>query len=149
MVKLREGDQARVSSAKAEALRLTLSIPLTAKEKASILPGPLDWGALHGDIVYLQRATIGEGTLYKNIKPRTTDIVGLAEKIASRINEFIDGYLERNTYRIAVLGFKYHWTILRNWVPLQLRLCVEQVLWTRGRPWRDLVTGFGAIEEGR
>ena len=38
--------------------------------------------------------------------------------------------------------FQGEWQWARMLVPLQLRLIVEQVLWNRGRPWKDLITGF-------
>lgn len=42
--------------------------------------------------------------------------------------------------------FKHQWKLLRLGVGLQARLLVEQILWDKGNPWRELITGFGAIE---
>ncbi len=41
--------------------------------------------------------------------------------------------------------FQREWKWIRLWVPLQVRLFVEQVLWDMGGPWRKLVTGFRPI----
>jgi hypothetical protein len=42
--------------------------------------------------------------------------------------------------------FKTDWMVLRNSLPLQARLVVEQQLWNLGEPWKRLVTGFNAID---
>lgn len=42
-------------------------------------------------------------------------------------------------------AFAKRWMWMRNWLPLQLRLFLEQVFWRLGKPYTDLITGFGPI----
>ncbi|MEO5351408.1 MAG: hypothetical protein H7836_17465 [Magnetococcus sp. YQC-3] len=144
MVRIREGDEATNLSSQ-------LRYGLNAKEKQRIQPGPMDWAKLMLKVKAIQK--IAEmnltGTLL-NIpgvsKEWSTDsLVALAESINEDIRYWIDGYEERNDPRVAILGFEYHWKLLRTFVPLQLRLAVEQVLWSKGGRWKSLITGFRPI----
>lgn len=38
------------------------------------------------------------------------------------------------------------WLWVRNWLPLQLRLFIEQIFWRLGEPYLRLITGFGPIK---
>lgn len=51
-----------------------------------------------------------------------------------------------HTYEGRFDTFKNDWLVLRNSLPLQARLVVEQILSKEGPPWRSLVTGFRAID---
>ncbi len=42
--------------------------------------------------------------------------------------------------------FSIVWPRVRTWMPLQFRLCAEQVMWDRGGAWRRYVTGFRPVE---
>lgn len=58
---------------------------------------------------------------------------------------FVDSFEERNRYALAVAGFIQIWKVLRLRLPLQDRLVVEQILWDKEGPWRQLVAGFRPI----
>lgn len=142
MVRIREGDEGPTTNTQ---------VPLYAEEKQSIVPGPMDWGALMAKVKALETLSKSSlaGTPLGALLPDTMStegMVAIAESINQDLRRWIDGYSNRNPSRIAVLGFKYHWTILRVWVPLQLRLACEQVLYEKGEPWKYLVTGFGVVK---
>ncbi len=50
--------------------------------------------------------------------------------------------------RIGFSAFRSRWAYVRQLLPLQSRLLVEQILWAMGPPWRSLLTGFNPIELG-
>lgn len=78
---------------------------------------------------------------------KVSEVVGQAETIQAELRGWIESYEEREyTPGLGFELFKYHWRILRVWVPLQLRLCVEQVLQDMGKPWNTLITGFRPID---
>ncbi len=45
-------------------------------------------------------------------------------------------------------AFRSRWAYVRQLIPLQSRLLVEQILWSMGPPWRTLLTGFNPVELG-
>lgn len=45
-------------------------------------------------------------------------------------------------------AFRSRWAFVRQLLPLQGRLLIEQVLWAMGPPWRTLLTGFNPVELG-
>lgn len=45
-------------------------------------------------------------------------------------------------------AFRSRWAFVRQLLPLQGRLLVEQILWAMGPPWRSLLTGFNPVEIG-
>lgn len=55
---------------------------------------------------------------------------------------------EIDQYGSDYRAFAADWTLLRVFVPLQVRLATEQLLWQRGEPWRRLVTGFRPVDLG-
>lgn len=120
---------------------------LSAQDLARAKPGPMNWNDLHVMMTDLRAAAEGRGTLVRNVKPRTEDIVALGEEINQRVKKWLDGYVWQHGEEIGYYVFWYHWKIIRVWMPLQFRLAVEQVLYDRGYPWRNLVTGFGTIKE--
>lgn len=142
MVRIREGDEGPSTN---------IGIPLTAGEKQSIKPGPMNWGQLMLKIKAISELSRQTITSFLPITiavgyDETEGLVALAESINADIRRWIDGYEERNSPRVAFLGFQYHWKILRTFVPLQLRLAVEQALWSKGGDYRTLITGFRPIE---
>ncbi len=58
--------------------------------------------------------------------------------------------LEEEMTKVIKLSSAYEfgvrWMWMRNWLPLQLRLLMEQVFWRMGKPYTYLITGFGPIE---
>lgn len=121
-----------------------LELPLLAHERAKIVPGEISWALLNADMKILQGYLGTFGTAQSSLW------IGKMEAIHDRIARWIDGYVAGNSSkRLAYLGFAYHWKLLRVWVPLQLRLATEQVLYEKGEPWRQLVTGFGVVKEYR
>lgn len=128
MARIREGDTGRTTN---------MRIPLYKEELKQVQPGHMNWFLLKADIKALE-------ILLKGAAEK--EILGKCEAIHDRIDAWIGDYDRRNpTKRLAVLGFEYHWTLLRTWVPLQIRLAVEQVLSDRGGDWARLVTGFRPI----
>lgn len=133
MVKILGGD---------EGPETNIVIPLYAEEKSKIVPGKISWAVL-------MTKTKGVETFMKtqmlDTSKTTTNLVDYVESINNQIERWIEGYEANNSPRLAWLGFQYHWKILRVWVPLQLRLAVEQVLYQKGEPWSSLVTGFKPV----
>ncbi len=128
------------------------SVGLYPTEKQNIQPGDMDWTKLTlliKSMDVLQKVTPGGVWNFLFDDVNTKAIVATAEEINSMIRGWIDGYEANNTPRVAVLGFEYHWKIIRVWVSLQFRLAVEQVLYEKGQPWSDLVTGFGPVKARR
>lgn len=73
----------------------------------------------------------------------TAQAIENAEEIYVELRQWIDTYMaQTSTTRLGVLGWQYHWKMLRAWVPLQLRLVVEQVAYDKGLPWSRVVSGF-------
>lgn len=125
-----------------------LQYSLSAKEKQSIVTGDFNWFRLWTITETLESYAKGRQVKWtESDRSSTTKIVDLAEEINSMIRGWIDGYIARNSPRVAILGFWYHWKIIRVWVSLQFRLAVEQVLYEKGDPWRQLVTGFGVVRD--
>ncbi len=54
----------------------------------------------------------------------------------------------RQMRSMGFAAFRSRWAYARQLLPLQLRLLLEQVLWSMGPPWRTLLTGFNPIELG-
>lgn len=44
-------------------------------------------------------------------------------------------------------AFQRHWVRARLFVPLQIRLAMEQLLWELGGGYRNLITGFGPARD--
>lgn len=63
-----------------------------------------------------------------------------AIKIARAI--YAEAYRWVQSYENDFIRFKYDWKVVRQALPLQVRLTVEQVLWNEGPPWRSLCSGF-------
>ncbi|MBV6343699.1 hypothetical protein [Candidatus Magnetobacterium casense] len=141
MTRIREGDESTN-------LQSQLKYGLNAKEKQRIKPGPMDWAKLMMKVKAIGK--ISElnltGTLLTipgvSKEWSTATLVTLAESINEDIRNWVNGYEEKNDPRVAILGFAYHWKLLRTFVPLQLRLAVEQVLYEKGGSWQRLITGF-------
>lgn len=79
---------------------------------------------------------------------------GLALQLLRSIQE---GKLDQNIEILEVemmkvvkmttpLLFATRWMWMRNWLPLQMRLLMEQVFWRMGDPYTKLITGFGPIK---
>lgn len=142
MSKIRDGDEMGTGK----------TTPLYAAEKRRIQPGPMDWGLMMAKVKAISTLSTASltGTVLAAVFPTarwtSQGMIELAESINADIRAWIDGYEQLNPPRLQVRGFRYHWKLLRTWVPLQFRLAVEQVLWEKGGPWRALVTGFGAID---
>lgn len=68
------------------------------------------------------------------IRRRVTD---LNLSVASQVSKAMDkaGYVE----------FARYWVYARLGVDLQTRLFIEQVASNKGKPWSDVVTGFGVL----
>lgn len=64
-----------------------------------------------------------------------SDAHRIMKELMNSAEEWIDSY-------DSVNEFTAHWTTLRNGIPLQARLMVEQVLWKKGGVYRSLVSGF-------
>lgn len=61
----------------------------------------------------------------------------------TRIDNWIVEYQKKGRFPGAgYLAFRSDWLELRSLVSLQIRLVVEAVLWEKGKPWSQLVTGF-------
>jgi len=74
--------------------------------------------------------------------------VGEAKHIYGMFEAWVKGYQELERYPGEGYGVFYSdWKKVRMWLSLQERLCVEQVLFDMGRPWRSLVTGFVPVGE--
>ncbi len=56
--------------------------------------------------------------------------------------------MEDEIRRAGWVGFRSRWAYVRQLLPLQGRLLIEQVLWAMGPPWRTLLTGFNPVELG-
>ncbi len=56
--------------------------------------------------------------------------------------------MEREIRKAGWLGFRSRWAYVRQLLPLQGRLLIEQILWAMGPPWRTLITGFDPVELG-
>lgn len=67
--------------------------------------------------------------------------LAIARGVRKEARKFIDSY-GGNDGRFTI-----DWMVLRNHVPLQVRLMVEQELWRMGEPWKGLVTGFRPISK--
>lgn len=50
---------------------------------------------------------------------------------------------------IGFSAFRCRWAYVRQLMPLQSRLFIEQLLWTMGPPWRSLLTGFNPVALGK
>lgn len=64
-----------------------------------------------------------------------SDAHRIMKEVMNSAEEWIDTYKSFNE-------FSAHWATLRNGIPLQARLMVEQVLWKKGGSYRALVSGF-------
>jgi len=124
---------------------------LTEKEKKNIRFRRLDWTGIAREARILESAAdwrLGWGTgneahLHEIAYSDTTDVfVQGSERIAAMVEDWVRSYVELNPASLAFKGFKYHWKLVRTWVPLQLRLAVEQHLYSKGKPWSSLVSGF-------
>lgn len=69
-------------------------------------------------------------------------LVRKCEQVASASARLLD--------EIAAMGgnFNERWARVRSFLPLQVRLACEQVMWERGGGWRELVTGFRPVDTG-
>ena len=47
---------------------------------------------------------------------------------------------------VAKGDFSEDWPYIRAFVPLQIRLVCEQIMWDRGGDWRQYVTGFRPVD---
>ncbi len=56
--------------------------------------------------------------------------------------------MARTLNRLGFSAFRSRWAYVRQLIPLQSRLLVEQILWSMGPPWRSLLTGFNPVELG-
>lgn len=75
-----------------------------------------------------------QGTLF--MTSTTAGMMKTIDKIWDLLNRWVDEYP-------AVVDFQADWVRARLFVPLQIRLAMEQLLWERGGGYRSLVTGFG------
>lgn len=64
-----------------------------------------------------------------------SDAHRIMKEVMNSAEEWIDSIRSVNEFRAQ-------WTTLRNGIPLQARLMVEQVLWKKGGAYRALVSGF-------
>lgn len=79
--------------------------------------------------------------------PRVSDALSIGRGALKEIREWVRSYDERNSNKLrAWMAFVEDWKVLRLGVSLQVRLYVEQVLWDAGGKYRELVTGFRAID---
>jgi hypothetical protein len=77
-------------------------------------------------------------------KRTSTSMVKAALGLFHTVGRFIDdlsAYADDNG-----VGFGYIWTRVRAFVPLQIRLCAEQIFWDRGGEWRRYISGFSPIK---
>lgn len=72
---------------------------------------------------------------------RDKTIYQLIVPIKELCERYVAGYPD---YR----SFAFEWPWVRTFIPLQARLCVEQLLWSKGWPWRSLITGFKPVDMG-
>lgn len=56
--------------------------------------------------------------------------------------------IERILRSMGFSAFRSRWAYIRQLMPLQSRLLVEQILYAMGPPWRRLLTGFNPVELG-
>jgi len=124
---------------------------LTEADKKNIRFRPLDVPSIMREIQLLERASdwrlsLGTGNeehLHEIAYSDRTDVwIQAAERIDRMVGDWVSSYQELNPGHLAFKGFKYHWKLRRTWVPLQLRLAVEQHLYSKGKPWSSLVSGF-------
>lgn len=108
--------------------------------------GKLDWATLNWEINALSKISSGQRVTASSIgswAPSTRDILTLSLRIQERISSWVDGYVSNyGSADKAYPIFQMVWKACRAWVPLQLRLCAEQVFYNKGDPWRKLVSGF-------
>lgn len=120
---------------------------LYQEQVENIKHGPIDLVWLTTALHDMGMVTEGVSVLIRQRKGGIQGATKLGFEIKAVIRKWIDGY-EQN-YDVPEQGleaFWVTWKVLRCWVPLQLRLAVEQVLYEKGGDWRRLVTGFRPIE---
>jgi len=134
--------------------RETYAVPyvppeLTAEQKRNIKYAPLNWGRLSLIMKALSwesdwRLGLGPGLdyLYEALKKSLDPRIELCEEINRMIRDWVESYDTDNAPGLGYRSFFYHWKIQRTFVPLQVRLAVEQILYDKGEPWRRLVSGF-------
>lgn len=71
-----------------------------------------------------------------------------ANWIRQELYEWVRSYEERGG-EVGKALFRRDWTFFRTWVPLQIRLAIEQILWNSFGEYRDLVSGFDPIGKKR
>lgn len=70
----------------------------------------------------------------------TDHLMSHITKVWKLLNEWIDEYAG------DIAAWKRDWVRCRLFVPLQIRLAMEQVLYERGGEYRSLITGFGPAD---
>lgn len=70
----------------------------------------------------------------------TGQLMSALDKVWRALNAWVD------EYKGNVLGFQHDWVRARLFVPLQIRLAMEQILYERGGAYRTLVSGFGPAD---
>lgn len=76
---------------------------------------------------------------YKSVN----EMVRKAQEIEGHIRRWVEGYEVNQLYQgEGFARFKRHWRSVRMFIPLQVRLCAEQVFYDKGYPWNSLVSGF-------
>lgn len=66
-----------------------------------------------------------------------------ARPAMERIRNWVGEYKTRERFPgSGFYAFRSDWLTMRVWIDLQTRLAVEAVLWERGPPFSQLVTGF-------
>lgn len=68
-----------------------------------------------------------------------SDAAKILRELEASARKWVDGYEKE------FAEFRAMWRKVRNAVPLQTRLMVEQILWEKGGTWRGLVSGFKPI----
>lgn len=70
-----------------------------------------------------------------------SDAADILRELEASARKWVDGYDKAGGFA----EFRSMWRKVRNAVPLQTRLMVEQILWEKGGTWRGLVSGFKPI----
>lgn len=86
------------------------------------------------DIKQLMAEVDAQGTLF--VSDTTQGLMNTISKIWDLLGRWVSEYE-------SIAAFKRDWVRARLFVPLQIRLAMEQLLWELGGDYRSLVTGFG------
>lgn len=79
---------------------------------------------------------------------KVSEVLAQVRMVRAELHGWISSYQKRERWPGEGFPlFREHWLVLRVWVPLQMRLCVEQILQDMGAPWNTLITGFRPISK--